>query len=247
LNSDDAGADPSTVDLDEIARTYDPSDASSSFDYYLKQLQVDAILPWLYGDHVLELGCATGELTSGLATHSRAYDIVEAASANVEIVARRVPAARVFLSRWENFEPDADYSDILLVNALEHAVDPVELLLRARRWLRTGGRMHLIVPNGLSIHRLVGVELGLLTDPVRVADADLAQGHLRNYTTVSLAEDVAAADLAVRHSQGIFLKIVSNSQMLGWSQELIGALDRVARQFEDNAATLYMVTEPSGA
>ena len=64
--------------LDEIAAGYDPSDPSQHFDYHLKRLQMRAITPWLQGDRVLELGCATGELTSLLAPLATVYDVVGA-------------------------------------------------------------------------------------------------------------------------------------------------------------------------
>src|SRR3954453_17233492 len=89
--------------LDEIAAGYDPSDPSQHFDYHLKRLQVRAISPWLHGDRVLELGCATGELTSLLAPLAETYDVVEGSAANVALAQERVPSANFVLSMWEDF------------------------------------------------------------------------------------------------------------------------------------------------
>ncbi|MGH9012885.1 MAG: class I SAM-dependent methyltransferase [Acidimicrobiia bacterium] len=230
--------------LDEIAAHYDPSNPEQEFDYYLKRLQVATAGPWLRGRRLLELGCATGELSSLLAPLADEYHVVEGSIRNIEAARPRVPGATFVHSLWEQFEPEHAYSDIVAFNALEHAAEPVALLTQARRWLEPGGRLHVVVPNGLSLHRLVGVEMGMLVDPVTLSDGDRSQGHFRNYTIDTLKSDVAAADLAVVHWQGIFLKVLSNRQMLGWDWDLIHALHRVAQRFPEHCAELYLVATP---
>ena len=236
----EAGSSPSER-LDEIASRYDPSDPTEHFDYYLKRLQVATLTPWLHGRRVLELGCATGELTLLLAPFATAYDVVEGSERNVAVARDRVPSATFFLSMWEDFEPTQQYSDIVLCNALEHVPEPVPLLERVRGWLEPAGRVHVAVPNGLSLHRLVGVELGLQPDPITLTASDVEQGHFRNYTADSLLADLRAAGFLPVHWEGIFLKVLSNRQMLDWDWELIRALHRVASRLPEHAAELYAV------
>lgn len=232
---------PAQQRLDEIASRYDPSNPEEEFDYHLKRLQVEVVRPWLVGERVLELGCATGELTSLLAPLTREYHVVEGSERNIEVSRSRVPGARFVHAMWEEFEPDTLYSDLVLHNALEHAAEPVPLLTRARGWLAPGGRVHVVVPNALSLHRLVGVELGLQPDPVSLTDGDRAQGHLRNYTAGTLRADLARADLVVLHEEGIFLKVLPNREMLDWPDDRIRAMHRVARHVPGHAAELYIV------
>jgi SAM-dependent methyltransferase len=236
-----SAADPDR--LDEIGRDYDPSDPSQHFDYWLKRLQVQCITPWLRGARTLELGCATGELTSLLEPLVDRYDVVEGSPHNVEVASARVPRANFTLSMWEDFEPQACYSDIVLCNAIEHVQDPRSLLVRARDWLEPDGRIHIVVPNGHSLHRLVGVELGFLPEPLHLSDGDRSQGHLRNYTVDSLLAEVRGAGLRVAHLQPVFLKVLSNPQMLSWSRELIEAMHTVAQRFPEHGAEIYAVAE----
>jgi trans-aconitate methyltransferase len=231
--------------LDEIAAGYDPSDPSQHFDYHLKRLQTRAISAWLRGRRVLELGCATGELTSLLAPLAERYDVVEGSAANVELARMRVPTATVVLSMWEDFEPTDRYTDLVLCNALEHVEDPVGLLRRVVDWLDPDGRVHVAVPNALSLHRLVGVEMGLQPDPVSLTPGDEAQGHRRNYSLDALLADLRAGGFDVVHTEGLFLKVLSNRQMLEWDVELIQALDRVAKRLPEHAAELYAVAVPT--
>jgi trans-aconitate methyltransferase len=231
--------------LDEIAATYDPSNPDVEFDYYLKRLQAAALEPWLRGRRVLELGCATGELSSLLAPWSENYFVVEGSQRNIDVARSRVPTATFAHSLWEDFEPEHSFTDIVACNALEHVVDPLKLLRRTRDWLEPDGRLHVIVPNGLSLHRLVGVEMGMLREPLELSDGDRAQGHVRNYTIDSLRAEMTAGAYDVVHCQGVFLKVLSNRQMLGWDWDLIRAIDRVARRLPEHCAELYLVGEPS--
>jgi trans-aconitate methyltransferase len=239
--------DPSSTNarLDEIAAGYDPSDPSQHFDYHLKRIQVRAITPWLRGARVLELGCATGELTMLLEPLAAAYDVVEGSAANIDIARARVPKANFVLSMWEDFRPSTRYSDLVLCNALEHVAEPVALLEQVRDWLEPEGRVHVAVPNALSLHRLIGVEMGLQPDPVSLTPGDEAQGHLRNYSLDTLLADLRAGGFTVVHTEGLFLKLLSNRQMLDWPTELIGALDRVAKRLPEHAAELYAVAVPT--
>lgn len=224
---------------------YDPSNPDVEFDYYLKRLHREVIQPWLLGSRVLEMGCSTGELTSLLAPLGNEYHVVEGSKKNIEIARRRVPTATFFHSLWEQFAPNTDYSDIILCNALEHAREPVYLLRRLRDWLRSDGRIHIVVPNSESLHRYVGVAMGILESTTSLSESDLRIGHFRVYSIDTLLADLRAGGLLPRHWQGIFLKVLSNRQMLGWDWELIHALHEVGQRFPAHGAELYVVGEVS--
>ncbi len=234
-------------ELDEIARSYDPSDPTKSFDYWFKRLEADAVLPWLAGGEVLELGGATGELTSLLVDSVDSYTIVEGSSVNVAVLRERLPSVHVIEGLWEQYEPERTFTDIVLFEALEHYDVPVRLLERCATWLEPGGRIHISVPNGNSLHRQVAVEMGMQPEPTTLNDSDRAQGHLRNYTTETLTADIQAAGLRVVHSRGLFLKLVPNRMMLDWNEELIRGIDALARTRTEIAAELFFVCESDGA
>lgn len=230
------------TDLDEIAARYDPS-APDQFDRQLKRLQVQCMVPWLRGESVLELGCATGESTALLAAHCRYLLVVEGSIENINRAQERASGTAFVHAQWERFDTLASWSDVVAANALEHVDDPVALLRRAGEWLTPGGRVHIVVPNGLSLHRLVGVEMGLLPDPLTVTPDDFAQGHVRNYTYDSIVADVRAAGLRVVHVEPVFLKVVPNVQMVDWDDRLVDALHAVAGRFPEHGAEVYVVAE----
>ena len=234
---------PRQDELDAIAAGYDPSNPAEQFDYWLKRLQASTVKPWLVGRRALELGCATGELSTLLVDAVDSYTIVEGSEVNIEIARQRLPEVEFVHSMWEDFSTEERFSDIVLFNALEHIDDPVGLLRQCRPWLGEGGRVHVVVPNGLSLHRLVGTEMGMQPNPLFVTDGDTAQGHVRNYTLDLLMEHLREAGLHSVHSQGIFLKVLSNRQMLDWDWELIRAMHAVAARLPEHAAELFVSAE----
>ena len=55
-----------------------------------------------------------------------------------------------------------DFDNIVLGHVLEHVERPVEILSRVKSWLSANGRVFALVPNARSLHRQMGVVMGLL-------------------------------------------------------------------------------------
>lgn len=230
-------------ELDEIAVGYDPSDPTQFFDYWFKRFEAEASQPWLRGARVLELGGATGESASLIAPKCSKYVIVEGSPVNCDIIKKRLPTVDVIEGYWEEFEPSAKFSDIILFETLEHYSEPVSLLARCRGWLSPGGRILVSVPNGNSLHRQVAVRMGMQSTAIEVNANDVSQGHLRNYSRETLEQDILSAGLKVIHSQGLYLKLVPNAMMLEWNEQLLRAINELGASRIDDAAELFFVCE----
>lgn len=232
-----------TDQLDDIAKGYDPSDPSQFFDYWFKRFEAEAVLPWIIGENVLELGGATGESASLLEQKCKKYVVVEGSPFNCEVIKRRLSRVEVIESFWEEFVPHEQFSDIILFETLEHYSDPIGLLQRCKNWLTDDGRIHISVPNGRSLHRQVAVKMGLQSDPIDLNENDASQGHLRNYSTVTLKNDIMEAGLRVVHERGLYLKLVPNSMMLNWNEQLLHGINELAKDRIEESAELFMVCE----
>lgn len=230
-------------ELDAIAAGYDPSDPTQFFDYWFKRFEAEAVSGWLHGDRVLELGGATGESASLIAPKSGHYVIVEGSPFNCEVIRRRLPQVEVIEGYWEEFEPTEEFSDIILFETLEHYSDPVSLLNRCRNWLKPGGRVHISVPNGNSLHRRVAVHMGLQKTALELNSNDTRQGHLRNYSREAMTADIESAGFRVVHSQGLYLKLVPNSMMLDWNEDLLRGINALAADRIEDSAELFFVCE----
>jgi 2-polyprenyl-3-methyl-5-hydroxy-6-metoxy-1,4-benzoquinol methylase len=206
----------------------------------------DIIVSKLVGKTVLEMGCSTLIVSKMIAAVALKLDIVEGAE-TFALNARDhfKDKVTVYHSLFENFTPSYRYDAIVLTNTLHHLNDAVGILLKVKEWLRSGGSVYITVPNLLSLHRRIGLAMGLLPDLSASTDRNILFGQPGRYTKDSLAELLDKCGFRVKELYGYFLKPFSDDQMalLQPSDTLIDALFELGKQFEDIASLLYAEVE----
>lgn len=219
-------------------------ESATDFDITLQKYDFRVLRSFLKGPAVLEMGCGRGETTRMLGEIFPLLHVVDASQRCIELASMGASkTARFFQCYFEEFEPPCHYDSILLLEVLEHLEDPVLALKRAASWLNPGGAIHILVPNARSLHRRLGVAMGLLPAVDALNDRDCQVGHLRVYTLESLLADVNAAGLQVVRHQGIFLKILSNAQMEKLDPKLIDALFAVGGELPDYCSDIYVCAD----
>lgn len=211
----------------------------------------EAILEHFVGDRVLELGSDGAATSAFLARVSKHLDIVDMQDKIAHLMAKDEVLARAnfIKSLWQEYKPKLKYSDILLTDSLEHIADDVELLKIISGWLETSkatpkrGGLHIVVPNALSLHRLIGVKMGFLSSPYELNENDIASGHERVYDYDSLKKSIKAAGLEIVHMQGIQLKPLTDSQLVSFSQEYKDALASMSGLLNEHCAEIYALCQ----
>lgn len=205
-----------------------------------------SVRPYFHGDHCLEMGPADGEMTRFLAADFARLSVVDASAqyaAAAEAVAGNVTG---HVALFEEFAPVERYDTIVMSHVLEHVQDPRLVLRRAASWLAPGGRVIAIVPNADSLHRRLGVKLGMLDRETQLNDQDVAIGHRRVYTRSELDRDVRAAGLHPVAKGGIFLKLLSNSQMLAFEDEkLVDGMFELGKDLPHLCSEIYSICVPA--
>ncbi len=232
-------------ELDNIAGSYDPSSPEKDFDYWFIRLNMEAMESHLTGRSVCELGCSTGLSTRLLASLVKELTVVEGSQDNITKAKKQATKnVRFVHSFWEDFQPEQSFSDVVAMRVLEHIDDPVALLKKMKQWILPGGRIHLVVPNARSLHRRVGLQMGLLKDLHELNARDLRVGHKRVYDREILFDHLRQAGCRVRHWEGIFLKPLSNDQLKSWPENLVRAFASVGKELPEWSAELYVCAEP---
>lgn len=230
--------------LEALAGRYDEVEASPT-ERAANQYAVERAMAHVRGDEVLVLGAAVGAWAGPLLERFGRFSIVDAVQRCVdEVVRGHGDRVRGHTALFERFEPPRRYDTVVMGHVLEHVLDPVAVLQRALGWVQPGGRAVIIVPNALSIHRLVGVELGMLQAPTELAPSDHRIGHRRVYTGAALQQDIEAAGWRCALLTGLVLKPLSNAQMDAWDEPLRRAFFALGDTIADHACMLLAVCEP---
>jgi SAM-dependent methyltransferase len=133
---------------------------------YFYRMYRDAVLArvaGVKGRDILEVGCGEGMMFDGTGTHPVQMDV------SMTRVGRANDRGRFLLCADGYHLPfaAASFEVVLLVAVLEHTREPWRLLAEARRVLKHGGRVIIVVPNDvtMSIGRLL-----LRKFPIRYPD-----------------------------------------------------------------------------
>ena len=218
--------------------------SEQGFNARLIDFRFDAMRPFLEGrESCVELGSSDGRMTERLAElFPHDLTAVDGTEAYVEEVRRRLPHVTAVHSLFENYAPGRTFGAAVLGHVLEHVADPVATLETTRALLEPQGIALITVPNADSIHRQIGVAMGMLKSTTELNEADHRIGHRRVYTRETLLDDITASGLQPQHTGGVFLKPLSNGQIEEqWDEPLIQAFYEVGKLHPELCAELLVV------
>lgn len=216
----------------------------TGFNSVLLKLRYEEIAQYFKGDNCLELGSADGEGTKILLKHFKKVVAVDGSSkflikARNEIKNKKVTFIN---AKFEKLKLENKFDTIILAHILEHVANPVEILKVARKYLAKNGVVIIDVPNANSIHRQVGVYMGMLETVFQLNDTDKSIGHKRVYDKKSLQKDVSKSGLRVVREGGVFLKPFSNTQLEKMlNKNAINAFNEVGKKYPEIAAEIFVI------
>ena len=190
---------------------------------------------------LLDLGAGEGELSTLLAEQFDTIAITEASSEYLDQAKKNLSGYPVtFLHALiEEVALDEQFDLVLASGILEHVHDPRAILDRIKRWLKPDGILIVIVPNANSLHRQVGVYMGMIKDCHELGELDHKVGHRRYYGLIDLQNEVASAGYHISSSGGILLKPFPNSLMNGLTEAYCDALYQLGNDHPSLCAEIY--------
>lgn len=196
------------------------------------------------GDSVLELGCADGQGLDILLQKFSRVVAVDGSKRLLNRLKRTVQSPKLTLvhSYFEKLSLNETFDTVLMGHILEHVDDPQTVIRQAIKHLKPNGILIADVPNGNSIHRHVGVAMGLLQSVTDLNDADRSIGHQRVYMPETFRSEFTHLNLDMVTSGGFFIKPLANYQLeTCLDEKQLGAFLAVGEQFANIAAEIYVV------
>ncbi|MBN1870832.1 MAG: class I SAM-dependent methyltransferase [Candidatus Omnitrophica bacterium] len=195
---------------------------------------------------ILEIGVGTGDVTLMLAKQFKHVTCVDMEEDNCQAVSDRLKPSGLnhvefVCSTIEAASlPKKSYQHIIMQNILEHLKDPVEVLKVVKNYLKPDGRIHLSVPLANSLHRWLGVELGMIPSTETLAESDIQYGHYRVYVPQLLRDHIQSAGYTVAFEKLFYLKPLTTAVLTPLSREIHEALFRLGERFHEFASYIYL-------
>ncbi len=191
---------------------------------------------------VLELGYGEGIVTEFLQKQNCIITTVEGSKKLAKKARKK--GLNIVESLFEDYIPSEPYDIILANHVLEHVESPVQILKMIRGWLKPQGMIFSIVPNSGSLHRHVGVAMGLQKNLDDLSPRDRLVGHRRVYSLKELESDFIESGFKILHRGGYFLKLFANGSMLDFSPDIIKSFNVVSQDFPPElCANIYVLAE----
>lgn len=205
----------------------------------------DIFSPLIKNGATLEIGPAEGLATAIIAKRTDNLTLLEPTSALADNLQKCYPQTTVACELIEEYRPPNRFDNIFMLHVLEHVEDAVRALCKIKSWLGDGGRFFLSVPNAMSLHRQLGVLMGMLETEDAPSERDVLIGHRRVYTQESLRRDLESAGFSVLHEGGVWIKPGSNAQIKqwNWDDELLEAAVELGKKYPEIAAEICAVAE----
>jgi 2-polyprenyl-3-methyl-5-hydroxy-6-metoxy-1,4-benzoquinol methylase len=207
------------------------------FNKRLVSYRAKTIIELCKGQKVLELGCGDGAITEELVKHFSEVVAVDGSKTRIERARKRLASIKdkegrvaFHISLFEDLKLEDSFDTIICAAILEHVDDPIQILVKAKSWLKEDGHIIIVVPNARSLHRRIGKTMGLISDVHELSERDFAVGHKRYYDVDMLSEDIVKSGLEIESIGGILLKPLSNAQMEQLSAEITNAFYQLGRE-----------------
>lgn len=217
-------------------------DAAGDFDRFMLCAFGDTVGEHIHDARVLDLGCSTGVLSERLAMRARHLEVIDGSQHYIDLARDRLSLYKNVIyhcSLFEEFEPEGLFDHIVCSHVLEHVSDPRAILERLKLWLAPQGSLWIYVPNAFSLHRRIGVAMGLTKTIYDFSARDVRVGHRRVYDPASLSMEITGAGLRHGKLGGMMIKPFTNEMMEALDPALIEGLVRVGADLPEIASDIY--------
>jgi 2-polyprenyl-3-methyl-5-hydroxy-6-metoxy-1,4-benzoquinol methylase len=225
--------------LDSFSGFYEEGD---HMDELMVAREIDIIKRYyVEGKSALEVGCGSGFCTEKLDAIFDDLEVVEPSPKNIEMLKQRLPNIVCHEALLEHFVPDHKYDFIFFLNVIEHVNDPILCLRYLAKLIKHEGMIFITAPNCMSLNRRAGYKMGVLESYDKLAPKDIKVGHRRLYTVDMMKEHCEQAGLKVLDMKGMYLKPLTEGQMIDLGEDVIRAFYLLGEELPEYCASILTI------
>lgn len=169
------------------------------------------------------------------------YDASEQANGNSNVtVVRGTLQENISLLSSRNY-------DMILMSSLLHEIpDAASLLCATAKLCNAQTIVHLNVPNAKSFHRVLALEMGLITNLYEKSEIQLQMQQSHTFDLESLAKLSMACGFKVIEQGSFFVKLFTHAQMASLqtsgvvTDAMLDGLYQLSKHFPEHGSEIYM-------
>ncbi|HIK06628.1 MAG TPA: class I SAM-dependent methyltransferase [Trichormus sp. M33_DOE_039] len=239
-----------TTELEQIKAEYLNPNPGRKVDQKIINLVSEFVIPRLSGDRILELGVGDQIWTPKLLEKFASVTSIDASPGLLVSMQEKLadhPNGKQWssvCSFFEDYQPDELFDTVLATFVLD-LVDNPSLILRLayQNWLKPGGKLVVVVPHALSLHRRLSVKLGLASYPGEFEPGRQLR-HKHDFTCYEMAKLITEVGFEIIEQKGMFTKALPNSGLVSCSDEQLRGLFELGLDLPiEYSATIYFLAE----
>lgn len=235
-------------ELDSFKNEYLSPTPDRRVDQQVLGLVCEFVISKLAGERVLELGVGDQVWTPKLLEKFGSVTSIDGSQELLSAMQLKLPGKRwtPVHSFFEEYDPEQRFDTVLMTYVLEHVDDPFLILQRARRhWVSEGGRLAVVVPHALSLHRRLAVKMGLVSFPGELGDTDRRMGHKHCFTSYEMEKLIFNAGFRIIERKGMFTKVLPNSMLSQCSDGQLRGLFELGLELPiEYSAAVFFLAQP---
>jgi 2-polyprenyl-3-methyl-5-hydroxy-6-metoxy-1,4-benzoquinol methylase len=236
-------------ELDTYQAEYADPSADRKVEQRIEHFVSDFVISKLSGERILELGVGDGIWTPKLVERFPQVTTVDGSRDLLAGMEERLRGRRwaPVCSLFEDYRPRQRFDTVVASYVLEHVDEPALIVSMARRsWLKEGGRLAVVVPHALSLHRRLGVKMGLVSHPAQLGESDWRIGHQRCFTCHELERMIVEGGFRILEQAGMFTKLFPNGMLVQCSDEQLRGMFELGRELPIEYSSAVFVLAQAG-
>lgn len=149
-------------------------------------------------------------------------------------------------SLFEEYVPEEKFDLIFCTYVLEHVEQPQTLLIRmVENWLAANGKIVIVVPHSMSIHRRLAQTMGMISYLSELGDTDKVLDHFHCFSYLDIERLLSLCELRILERAGLFCKPLPNRYLTKLSDLQLDGLFKLGLDLPiELAASIFYLVEP---
>lgn len=193
--------------------------------------------------NILEIGSADGYMSKMILKYCNSLDILEPSSSYCSIIKNQnINVKNIYNCFIEDLDKSLKYDVIIIAGLLHHIENPIGFLELLKNHLNKSSIVLATVPNVESLHRRIGVKMGILRNEFDSSSRNIKFNQYGKFNLNLFKKLFKDSGYTIEESYGYMIKPFSSEIMenLDLTDNQIQAMFEIGKEFQSICSQLYI-------